>query len=157
MPNYGSLINTCLSLAFRTPSPVRQLREHNTNVYRTMGDIRRYQKYITRLIQNRQISAEERQQQLSKLQTAIQTANDNYKTTSDKYLELINQLAAKLDTTPVMQECVEIIQSATLSQMTQANDLMTLPIEICNLLNSVYATLEKVTDAAYIKIGARLL
>lgn len=156
MANYDPLINACLSLAFRMPSAVRQIKEHNTNVYRTMNDIRRYERYISSMISNRKISSEERQQQLTKVQTAIQTASNNFKTTSDKYLEEIDKLVTKLDTTSVMQACTQIIQKATITQMTDANALMTLPTGMCNQLLSAYAKYEKTMDASYTKIGARV-
>lgn len=156
MPNYESLLNTCLSLAYRMPSSVQRIKEHNGNVYRTMSDTRRFQKYISSLISNRRITAEQRQKLMTSAQNTIQTASNNYKTTSEKYLTEIDKLVGQLDSTSAMQNCVQTIQQAVTSEINAANALMMLPNTICNQLNSKYAKFEKSIDAAYTAIGARI-
>lgn len=156
MTNYEPLLSTCLSVAYRMPSAVQRIKEHNTNVYRTMSDTRRFQKYMSSLISNRRITADQRQQLMTSAQNTIQTASNNYKTTSEKYLTEIDKLVGQLDSTFTMQKCVQTLQQAIISEMNAANTLMMLPNTICNQLNSKYAKYEKSIDAAYTAIGARI-
>lgn len=156
--NYESLATLCAKLAFREPAPVRSLREYVVNVQRTMSldNMRRYSRHTILLTADSTISAENKQKLMNMSQPVIDKALSDYTATAAKYLEKINTLATKLDVTPIMQYCQQRTQNSTISQMSDANTLISLPSSMCDQMNSVFAYFEKSMDSAYSKIGAQI-
>lgn len=156
--SYESLTNNCASLAYREVPAVRQIREYITNVQKTMSldNMRRYARYTTQLTTNTTISAEQKQKLMNETRPIVDKALSDYNATASKYQDLVKTLTTKLDVTPVMQQCQQQTQNSTISQMSNANGLILLPIEMCDKMNSAYATFEKAMEAAYTKIGARI-
>lgn len=153
--NFDPLTTICSSFAFQEASALQQLRNHNTNVQRIMSldNMRRYSRHNIQLSTNTTIKAEEKKKLMDQQKPIVDKAISNYKITANKYLTEINTLASKLDPTSTMQDCQQITQTATISQMSDANGLIILPTTICDEFNSAYAAFEKSLDAVYVKIG----
>lgn len=134
------------------------MREYITNVQKTMSldNMRRYSRFTIELTASRRVTAEQKQQLMNKNGKIVDNAITGYSTIATKYQDQIKTLAAKLDVTPAMQECQQQVQNSTISQMTNANSLMSLPTKICDEMNSAYATFEKALESAYSKIGERM-
>lgn len=156
--SFDLLTKTCASLAYREVSAVRQLREYIANVQKTMSldNMQRYARYTTQLTTDTQITAEQKQKKMDESRPIVDKALTDYNTNATKYQEQVKTLVAKLDATPVMQQCQQQAQNSRISQMSDANALMLLPAEMCDKMNSAYAAFEKVMDASYTKIGARI-
>lgn len=155
--NYDPITNACASLAFREIPALRQLREHNANVQRTLSldNMRRYARYNIRLSSNTTISQADKNKRMADEKKIVDDAISNYRTTSDQYLAVINNLGMRLDATSVMQQCQEMAQTAYVGQMSTANALISSPVQLCDEFNSIYARFQQAMDAAYRKIGAQ--
>lgn len=157
--SFDTLTTLCSSLAFEDKPALRQLRDHNTNVQRimSMDNMRRYSRHKIQLSMNTTISDQEKKRLMDEQKPIVDKAIANYKIIADKYLTEINTLATKLDPTATMQECQQITQTATISQMSDANGLIILPTTICDEFNSAFAVFEKSLDAVSVKIGQPIL
>lgn len=152
--NFDPLINAISALTFRESVAVRRLKEHNQNVHRAMGDMRRYIDYNRKLNNDRSKTTEEKQKILTDQNAAIATANTKYLETSKQYQTQIEDLAKSLDATNTMQECQQTIQSTSMAQSLVASKLIAIPDQMCAEFKSAYAAFEKALHAAYILIGA---
>lgn len=119
----------------------------------SLDNMRRYSRHNIQLSTNSTIKAEDKKKLMDEQKPIVDKAISDYKVIADKYLVEIKTLEQKLDPTETMQQCQQITQAATISQMSDANGLIALPGEICDKFNSAYAAFEKSLDAAYTKIG----
>lgn len=155
-PNYTGLINACLSVSFNEPPAVQRIRENNAKIFQTMNDMRRFQKYTNKVLSNSTLTAQQKTDALTKLNTAITKFSTDNKSVSDKYLTETNTLAAKLGVMDAMQQCQTLIQTATVSQVTTANTMMALPDKFCTEMKTAFAVMEKAFDDALTKIGTSI-
>lgn len=122
----------------------------------SLDNIRRYSRYNIQLSLNAAISAADKETQMTSQRPIVDQAIKNYNTGATKYQTNVKSLVGKLDVTPVMQNCQQVVQTGSIGQMTEANKLIALPSIICEELNTVYATFEKALDDAYIKMSLPL-
>lgn len=122
----------------------------------SLDNMQRYARYTTQLTADTKISAEQKQKKMDESRPIVDKALSDYNTIASKYQEQVKTLVTKLDSTPVMQQCQQQAQNSRISQMSDANGLILLPADMCDKMNSAYATFEKAMDASYTKIGARI-
>lgn len=153
--NYDAITNACAALAFRDQPGVTRLRDHNNNVLRTISldNMRRYSRYNIQLSANTTISQNDKNTRMTREKQIIDDAINNYKTTSQQYLAVINDLAQRIDPSTVLQNCQTQAQTAYVNQMTTANTLSAIPNEICTSFNDILRTYQQSSDAAYRKMG----
>lgn len=118
-----------------------------------MDDMRRFQPYNSRIINNSTLTATEKSALLTKLQNAVQKFFADNKKTSDEYLTSTNTLATSLNVMSTLQQCQTIIQTALVTQVTASNTMMELPGKFCTELKTAFAIMEKSFDTALQTIG----
>lgn len=143
-----------MSISFAEPSAVQRIRDNIARMFQTMNDMRRFQTFNSRIINNSTLTATQKTETLNKLQTAVQKFFTDNKSTSDTYLAQTNTAATSLNVMTTLQQCQSIIQTALVSQVTTANTMMTLPGRFCTELKTAFAIMEKSFDTALQKIGA---
>lgn len=103
---------------------------------------------------NRKLTAAEKQKKLGDLQTAIQKFFADNRATADKFTKQTDTDAAKLDVMQFVQKCPQILQDYQSKQATSASSLMNAPTKFCTDMNTAYNTFQSAIDAQRSKVGA---
>lgn len=96
----------------------------------------------------------EKQKKLTDLQKEIQTFYTANRATADKFTTQTDKDAAGLDVMKFIVKCPQILQNYSSTQATSATDLVKVPIQFCNDLDTAFNTFQKVIDEQRSKIAA---
>lgn len=103
---------------------------------------------------NRKLTAAEKQKKLADLQAEIQKFFTANRATADKFSKQTDTDAAKLDVMQFYQKCPQILQDYSSKQATSASSLMQSPTKFCTDMNTAYNTFQTAIDAQRSKIAA---
>lgn len=146
-------MDACSALESRTPSAIQNLKNHNRAVHSEISDMTRYTEYNRRLLKSNRFKLPEQIKILQDQLAAIKTANEEYKKTSNTFMEKIDKLAAELDPTEAMKTCRDTIFDENNRTSKLAIDLMAIPNQICNQFNETFNKFNGELNKAYTLIG----
>lgn len=153
-PNYQPLINACQSIGFRTSAAVQRIKTNIQDMLSTMNSYNRFNPATKRIMNNRKLTAAEKQKKLADLQAEIQKFFTANRATADKFSKQTDTDAAKLDVMQFYQKCPQILQDYSSKQATSASSLMQSPTKFCTDMNTAYNTFQTAIDAQRSKIAA---